>query len=328
VNEFGKVFAGPVDATAFTISGVPVGGSSSTILNGSGAPSSGLGANGDFYIDNTAHAIYGPKTAGAWGSSTSLIGPAGSGSGDMLKTDNLSGLANYTTARTNMGLGGAAVLNVGTAAGTVAAGDDSRLKAVGTTAGTVAAGDDSRFKAVGTTAGTVAAGDDSRFSASSVPSGALMPYAGSSAPSGWLLSAGQAVSRSTYAALFTAISTTYGAGDGSTTFNLPDLRGRAAFGVDNMNGSTASRVTSGGSGVTGTTLGASGGAETVTLSSAQMPAHVHSGVTPSTGGTGGLAGGCGGGGSISATGDTNSTGGGGAHTNLPPTIMLNYIIKT
>lgn len=53
-------------------------GSGNTILNGSGAPSSGTGSNGDYYIDNTAHDIYGPKTAGAWGAGTSLIGPAGS----------------------------------------------------------------------------------------------------------------------------------------------------------------------------------------------------------------------------------------------------------
>ena len=49
-----------------------------TVLNGSGVPSSGLGVNGDFYIDTTASTIYGPKAAGAWGSSTSLVGPTGS----------------------------------------------------------------------------------------------------------------------------------------------------------------------------------------------------------------------------------------------------------
>jgi len=48
-----------------------------TVLNGAGAPGAGLGVNGDFYIDTTADAIYGPKTAGAWGSPTSLIGPTG-----------------------------------------------------------------------------------------------------------------------------------------------------------------------------------------------------------------------------------------------------------
>ena len=58
-----------------------------------------------------------------------------------------------------------------------------------------------------------------------IPAGAVMPFAMNSVPSGWLEADGTAVSRSTYAALFAAISTLYGVGDGSTTFNLPDLRG-------------------------------------------------------------------------------------------------------
>lgn len=75
-----------------------------------------------------------------------------------------------------------------------------------------------------------------------LPSGILVPYAGSSAPSGWLLCDGSAVSRTTYAALFAAISTTYGVGDGSTTFNVPDLRGRIPAGQDNMGGTAAGRL--------------------------------------------------------------------------------------
>lgn len=58
-----------------------------------------------------------------------------------------------------------------------------------------------------------------------VPTGAIMPFAMNTAPSGWLAANGSTVSRTTYAALFAAIGTTYGAGDGSTTFTLPDLRG-------------------------------------------------------------------------------------------------------
>ena len=54
-----------------------------------------------------------------------------------------------------------------------------------------------------------------------LPAGAVIPYAGSAAPAGWLLCGGQAVSRSDYAALFAIIGTTYGVGNGSTTFNLP-----------------------------------------------------------------------------------------------------------
>lgn len=110
-----------------------------------------------------------------------------------------------------------------------------------------------------------------------LPAGAVIPYAGSAAPAGWLFCGGQAVNRSDYAALFAAIGTTYGVGDGSTTFNLPDLRGRVIAGEDDMGGTAANRLTSGGSGVAGATLGASGGAETVTLTSAQsgVPAHQH-----------------------------------------------------
>lgn len=67
-----------------------------------------------------------------------------------------------------------------------------------------------------------------------VPSGAIMTYAGSAAPTGWLLCDGTAVSRTTFSALFASIGTTFGAGDGSTTFNLPDLRGRFVRYDDNM----------------------------------------------------------------------------------------------
>jgi microcystin-dependent protein len=105
-----------------------------------------------------------------------------------------------------------------------------------------------------------------------VPLAVLLPYAGATAPnSNFVLPYGQAISRTTYASLFTLISTTFGAGDGSTTFNVPDLRGRMLAGKDDMGGSAASRITSGGSGITGTTLGATGGAQNVTLAAADIP---------------------------------------------------------
>lgn len=62
--------------------------------------------------------------------------------------------------------------------------------------------------------------------------GVITPYAGSSAPTGWLLCDGSAVSRATYAALFSVVGTAYGAGDGSTTFNVPNLEGRFVVGMD------------------------------------------------------------------------------------------------
>jgi microcystin-dependent protein len=96
-----------------------------------------------------------------------------------------------------------------------------------------------------------------------LPAGSVIPFAGSAAPAGWLMCGGQAVSRTTYAALFAVIGTTYGSGDGSTTFTLPDMRGRSVFGKDDMGGSAASRITSGVSNITGTTLGATGGDQNI-----------------------------------------------------------------
>lgn len=84
--------------------------------------------------------------------------------------------------------------------------------------------------------------------------GLMLPYAGSTSPSGWLLCSGQTVSRTTYAALFEVIGTTYGTGDGTTTFGIPDMRGRAAAGKDNMGGTAAGRLNIN---TTGTTANAS-----------------------------------------------------------------------
>ena len=99
--------------------------------------------------------------------------------------------------------------------------------------------------------------------------GTVVDYAGASTPAGYLLCYGQAVSRTTYARLFAALSTTWGAGDGSTTFNVPDLRGRATFGLDNMGGTAAGRLSVT---ITGTTLGATGGLEAQTITQANLPA--------------------------------------------------------
>ena len=95
------------------------------------------------------------------------------------------------------------------------------------------------------------------------PIASVEMYAGATAPSGWLLCDGSAVSRTTYANLFAAIGTTYGTGDGSTTFNLPDLKDRVPIGAS-----------------TTYTLGSKGGASSVTsgnttLTTSQIPAHTH-----------------------------------------------------
>lgn len=165
-----------------------------------------------------------------------------------------------------------------------------------------------------------------------IPAGSMFDFAGSTAPTGYLLCYGQAVSRTTYATLFNAIGTVHGAGDGSTTFNLPDARGRTRAGKDNMGGSTAGRITTGGSGIDGTVLGAAGGAETHTLTTPQIPSHTHT----NSGNRSSTAGGAAtidvwqqiGGTIVAQTNTTNATGGGGAHNNTQPTLIVNVIIKT
>ena len=106
---------------------------------------------------------------------------------------------------------------------------------------------------------------------SSIPAGSIMDFAGTTAPTGWLLCYGQSVSRVTYAALFAAIGTTYGTADGSS-FNLPDLRGRVTAGKDDMGGSSANRIATL---MNGGILGNVGGAEMHTLTTAQLPSHTH-----------------------------------------------------
>jgi microcystin-dependent protein len=156
--------------------------------------------------------------------------------------------------------------------------------------------------------------------------GEISDHSGSTAPSGWLLCYGQAVSRTTYSWLFSVIGTTYGAGDGSTTFNLPDYRGRVAIGMDDMGGSAAGRITSASNGGgNSTTLGGTGGAETHTLSTGQMPSHNHSytrrGELNTYGGGSGT--------NMNrndSTVNTGSTGSGNAHNNTQPWISVNKII--
>jgi microcystin-dependent protein len=106
-----------------------------------------------------------------------------------------------------------------------------------------------------------------------IPIGGLMPYLGATAPnSSFVLPFGQAVSRTTYATLFSLVGTTFGAGDGSTTFNILDLRGRGIFGQDNMGGSAANRITVAGGNFDGTVLGGTGGGQNHTLVQAELPA--------------------------------------------------------
>ncbi len=186
-----------------------------------------------------------------------------------------------------------------------------------------------------------------------LPPGFIIQYASSSAPSGWLLCDGSAVSRTTYSALFAIISTTYGSGNGSTTFNLPDLRGRVPIGFGQ------------GSGLTNRSMANTGGAETHTLSTSEIPSHNHGVSDPghshsvydpghshampsnylrwaggdrSAGGGGDFGGkfgdytgGAGTGISLysASTGiSINNAGGGGSHNNMQPFVVVNFVIKT
>lgn len=180
-----------------------------------------------------------------------------------------------------------------------------------------------------------------------VPAGAVNAYAGSSAPTGWLLCDGSSLLRSSYSDLFTAIGTTYGAADG-THFTLPNLKGKVPVGFNSSETEFD-------------TLGETGGAKTHTLTTAEIASHNHTqdahghGVTDPQhthswkSGSGSNAGG---GASPyarndagfetsaantssstgltvnNATATNQATGGGGSHNNLQPYIALNYIIKT
>lgn len=186
-----------------------------------------------------------------------------------------------------------------------------------------------------------------------VPVGGMMDFIGTTAPnSAFVLPYGQAISRTTYSVLFAMVSTTFGAGDGSTTFNVPDLRGRVVAGKDDMGGSSANRLTDADDGLNGDTLGDTGGGETQTLVTANLPAYtpagsvstsvtvtagVHTGVGLSGGGNRALApvgeGNQGNSSSAAtATGSSTFTGTaqGGTSTAfgvIQPTIILNKILR-
>ena len=183
--------------------------------------------------------------------------------------------------------------------------------------------------------------------ANASPAGVISPFAGGTAPFGYLLCDGSAVSRTTYSGLFATISTIYGVGNGSTTFNLPDLRGRTIAGIDDMGGTDAGRLN------LANTLGTTAGTQTHTLTSAEMPVHTHvqnaHGHTLGGGQSFGTNFGSNAGGTatfalsvaaintgtyqgpysaLDTTAVNQNAGSGGAHNNMQPTMLLNYIIKT
>jgi len=170
------------------------------------------------------------------------------------------------------------------------------------------------------TNGVASLGSDGKVPSSQLPSGLAYVVgeykmaAPSSLGTGWLLCNGAAVSRTTYASLFAAIGTSFGAGDGSTTFNLPDPRGRAV-GISGQ-----------GSGLTNRTAGTSVGTETHTLSKAELPTHAHTYTRANMGTVGAGVGSEAAATSVTtnvATGNGSADGLSGlAHNNMPPTLYI------
>jgi microcystin-dependent protein len=179
-----------------------------------------------------------------------------------------------------------------------------------------------------------------------IPTGTVLPFAGTTAPPGFLLCDGAAVSRVDYAALFSVISIGFGGGDGVHTFNLPDLRSRLLVGAGQ------------GTGLTSRALGATGGEEVHALTDAEMASHVHTatstqaahrhrvqssnGVTPVllSAATGFAAWNNGATGFTDGPGahlvelttpvvqtTVDAAGSGTAHNNMPPFLALTWIIK-
>ena len=175
-----------------------------------------------------------------------------------------------------------------------------------------------------------------------VPLGAVLDYTGSSAPNAnFALAFGQAISRTTYAGYFSLVSTTFGSGDGVTTFNIPDFRGRIIAGIDNMGGTNAARLSGC---ANNTTMGGVCGAQNQTLSQGNLPnvnfnvtdpGHTHGLNSVLIGNSGGginLFSPNGSGGAIITSSSTtgisvNSGGSGTAVPTVQPTLMINKIVR-
>lgn len=252
---------------------------------------------------------------GATGS-TGATGPAGSAATVAVGTTT-TGAAGTNASVSNSGTSSAATLDF-----TIPRGDTGATGATGATGPT---GPTGPTGATGATGPKGDKGDTGATGPDGNPTGALLPYAGSTAPTNYLLCDGSVVSQTTYAALYAVISTTYNTGgEGAGNFRLPNLKGRTVVGRDSSDTDFD-------------TLGETRGAKTHTLAESEIPSHTHGpgsyetnfqSVTNTTvtGAAGRLTTGTGVTRAVSGT--SGATGGGGAHNNIQPSIVLNYIIKT
>lgn len=182
-----------------------------------------------------------------------------------------------------------------------------------------------------------------------IPIGGMMDFIGPTAPnSSFVLPFGQAISRTAYATLYSMVGTTYGGGNGTTTFNVPDLRGRVVAGADGMGGSLAGRLNAAGitGAMNGAGLGAIGGEQAHALSTPELAAHSHAntlsdpghahsytqsapfGASGSGSGiNGATTGGTTGSSTTGITINNASAGSGNAHNNVQPTIVLSKILR-
>jgi len=169
-----------------------------------------------------------------------------------------------------------------------------------------------------------------------IPTATIVPWTDSSIPSGFLECNGAAVSRSTYSALFAIVGTTYGAGDGASTFNVPDLQDNVAMGKSG----TKALASSGGANTVQSTGNVGGSTANATLSTGQLASHSHSIVIRTgPGGIANVASQTDGG--VNSNFNSNNTGSGTGHSHnmsatftgdstsvLQPYLTLIYIIKT
>ncbi len=253
-TQYGVIYASSTSAFASTAAGTAGyllksnGTSAPTWLQTIPVTNGGTGASSATVAGGV---IYGSSTSAM---ASTLAGTAGqvlisNGTGAPTWSNNISGNAATATSATSATSATTATNLAGGSAGTVpyqsAAGTTAQLGA-GTTGQVL------------TSNGAAAPS----WTSAATPAGVVQQYAGATAPTGYLLCQGQAVSRTTYSALFAVVNTTYGVGDGSTTFNLPNLQGKVPVGKRSTVG-------------TFDALNETGGEETHTITTAEMPAHTH-----------------------------------------------------